>query len=370
MAELQMVWSWQPALYLFLGGMGAGAFVMAGMLYYKFRAGNERVICVSAWAATICLCVGLLLLVTELTNPLRGMMLWQSFTHFTSWMTIGAWILLCAVIVFGLTAVLSTKTLVGIVLKGGRAERLAKLEAPVFKGLFPLGMVLGVGVAAYTGVLLMSAPGVPLWNTLLLPCLFCVSGLDTGVALVEIVSISLEHWPRRAGASTENAPIASEGPSKTEASSVGGVSAASEMSGISARVAAGEPSTSVAASHRFMSRCVVVLIAVELLVLAGFLATSLSAGVSSFTAETAALSADLLLRGSLAPLFWVLVVVLGLVVPVAIAAVGARGRHVAPSAMAVGAVGAMAGGCALRFLVLAAGLHTDVVGNALAAVLL
>ena len=30
--ELQTIWSWQPALYLFLGGMGAGAFVMAAVL--------------------------------------------------------------------------------------------------------------------------------------------------------------------------------------------------------------------------------------------------------------------------------------------------------------------------------------------------
>ena len=31
--ELQTIWSWQPALYLFLGGMGAGAFVMAAVLF-------------------------------------------------------------------------------------------------------------------------------------------------------------------------------------------------------------------------------------------------------------------------------------------------------------------------------------------------
>ena len=47
-------------------------------------------------------------------------------------------------------------------------------------------------VAAYTGILLMSAPGVPLWNTLLLPCLFTVSALDTGVALVELVERGVE----------------------------------------------------------------------------------------------------------------------------------------------------------------------------------
>ena len=35
MIELQSVWGWQPALYLFLGGMGAGAFVVAAVLYLR-----------------------------------------------------------------------------------------------------------------------------------------------------------------------------------------------------------------------------------------------------------------------------------------------------------------------------------------------
>ena len=89
--ELQSVWGWQPALYLFLGGMGAGAFIMAAILYLKDRERNARIVCVSMWAAAISLIVGLLLLLMELVTPVRGLLMWQSFSHFTSWMTYGAW---------------------------------------------------------------------------------------------------------------------------------------------------------------------------------------------------------------------------------------------------------------------------------------
>ena len=51
----------------------------------------------SVLAAVVCLIAGLLLLLSELINPVRGMMMWQSFSNFTSWMTFGAWIVFAAV---------------------------------------------------------------------------------------------------------------------------------------------------------------------------------------------------------------------------------------------------------------------------------
>ena len=35
MEGLQDIWGWQPALYLFLGGMGAGAFIAAMVVYFR-----------------------------------------------------------------------------------------------------------------------------------------------------------------------------------------------------------------------------------------------------------------------------------------------------------------------------------------------
>ena len=322
MAELQSVWGWQPALYLFLGGMGAGAFIMAAVLFFFDKKNNEKTICIATWAATISLIVGLLLLLSELTNPLRGMLLWQSFSNGSSWMTFGAWAVFAAVIVFGLMALLSTRKIVVAATK--KWKKFSKVRLRARNVLAALGAVLGVVVAVYTGVLLMSAPGVPLWNTLLLPCLFAVSALDTGVALVEIIAVAVD------------------------------------------RKQAGPRKTSKA--HKLLKRFVVVLVLVELVVLFVFLSTMLQGSSGNAVVDaTGAMSADLLMWGTLAPFFWGLVVACGLVLPLVAAVVGLVARPKSSDSLAVvGASGALLGGCALRFLILMAGLHADVIANAVA----
>lgn len=328
MSELQVVWGWQPALYLFLGGLSAGTFIAAALLFFRDRANSRRVVCLSCWLALLCLALGLVLLITELSNPLRGMMMWQSFSNFTSWMTIGAWAL--AMVVFFAMALLCTPVVAKRFEKEGKSS--SGLDG-TRRILAIVGVVLALVVAAYTGILLMAAPGVPLWNTVLLPCLFVVSGMDTGVALVELVAVF-------------------------------------SGEGVSAR------------ASRLMSRCVISLVAAELIVLAAFL------GLASAGGAFAGASAQLVVSGSLALPFWLLVVLVGLLLPL-VAAVGqirrgktaktvggqgsaknaedAQGKAagVAPGGHGLalaGALGALVGGCALRFIVLAAGVHGDVVG--------
>ena len=317
MAELQSVWGWQPALYLFLGGMGAGAFVVAALLYFLDRQSNRKTICIASWAATACLVAGLLLLLSELTNPLRGMLLWQSFSNGTSWMTFGAWVVFAAVIVFGLMAVLSTEQWVKPVSKKWKGY--PKARNRMRSVLAVVGIALGLCVAMYTGILLMSVPGVPLWNTLLLPCLFTVSALDPGAALVEIVAVA----PKRAVLSNK--------------------------------------------THRLLEASVVVLVVLEVAVLAAFLATMQGSDLTTATGATAAASVRLLAQGMLAPFFWLLVGACGLGIPLAMAIAGMvlrKRRKSGRTVMLVGAAGALVGGCALRFLVLMAGLHADVVAQA------
>ena len=187
--ELQTIWSWQPALYLFLGGMGAGAFVMAAVLFLIDRTRHRLIVCVSMWAALASLAVGLLLLLSELVTPLRGLMMWQSFGHFTSWMTYGAWGAFAAMAVFAVSALLATRP-VGVWL-AKKWKWFEKRGVALRRVLAVIGIVLGAFVAVYTGMLLMAAGSVPLWSTPLLPALFTVSAFDTGVALVELVALAL-----------------------------------------------------------------------------------------------------------------------------------------------------------------------------------
>lgn len=326
--ELQSVWGWQPALYLFLGGMGAGAFIMAAILYLKDGERHGKIVCASMWAATISLVVGLLLLLLELVTPLRGLLMWQSFSYFTSWMTYGAWGAFGAIVVFGVSALLATHQVNAWI--AGRFASFEAREHSIRKALAIVGAVLGAFVAFYTGMLLMSSGSVPFWDTLLLPMLFTVSAFDTGVALVEVIAAAL----------AKKEELAAE------------------------------------AKH-FMECCVVVLVAVEAVVLAAFLGSALLADASIATGAAAAASASMFVSGQLAGWFWSLVVVVGLVAPFCMALCGllskksaaAISEDAAPAKVGVdalalsGAVGALIGGCALRFLVLAAGVHADVVAE-------
>ena len=110
--------------------------------------------------------------------------------------------------------------------------------------------------------------------------------------------------------------------------------------------------------------------------LAAFLGSMLLADASTPIGAAAAASAGMFVSGQLAVWFWGLVAVLGLALPFAMALKGLLAKEKpagsgakADDAAAVdvptiaGAAGALVGGCALRFLVLAAGVHADVVAD-------
>lgn len=320
---LQLTWSWQPALYLFLGGMGAGAFIMAAVLYLIDSTKHRLIVCVSMWAALASLAVGLLLLLFELITPARGLLMWQSFGHFTSWMTYGAWGAFAAMAVFAVSAMLATRP-VGVWL-AKKWKWFEKRGTALRRVLAVIGIALGAFVAVYTGMLLMSAGSVPLWDTALLPILFTVSAFDTGVALVELVAAAL----------SKKDPLAPK-------------------------------------ARALMERIVVVLVVMEAGVLAAFLAGMLGGDAQSAVGATGMASATLLVSGGLATCFWGMVVACGLALPLIMAVVGLllhrRRRPTGPKKslaplMAVGAIGALIGGCELRFLILAAGIHADVVAE-------
>lgn len=320
MIEFQSVWGWQPALYLFLGGVGAGAFIAAAILYLVDSEKNKKTALISSILAIACLGFGLLLLLTELTSPLRAMLLWQSFSNFGSWMCLGAWLLILAVVVFALNAAF---------LFGKPFKMEAEKQAGLAKITSGVGIVAGLGVAIYTGVLLMTAPGIPFWNTPLLPCLFTVSALDTGLAAVMIVMM-LTRKDEQAHASI-----------------------------------------------RVMELVVVALVVIEALVLGNFMGQALDGGnfASSIATDTsvlaAAASAERLMFGDLSGAFWGLFVGLGLVVPLvaAVASVALHGKATARWSSLLGAACALIGGCALRFLVLFAGAHADFVIDAVSRLL-
>lgn len=292
---LQTQWGWQIALYLFFGGLAGGTLLVAGIVDCRHGEELKPTVSISAWIAVVLLIVGVSLLATETLMPLRAVLLWRSFSHFGSWMTIGAWLLVLAVIAAILYAASVT---------GGFTARMAWLGKAhrVFRAF---AMVLGTCVALYTGILLYVLVAHPLWNTLLIPALFTVSAIDTGVALVMLILVCRN---RDAGAGHE-------------------------------------------VVHK-LEVTAVVLIVLEVLVLAALLAT---VSVGSVTGEK---SVALIVNGTLAVAFWLGVVVCGLAVPFGIDlfSVAKNRPGVSVALPVISATACLIGGCVLRFVILMAGL--------------
>lgn len=165
------IWGSIIAWYLFLAGLGGGAFVSAAILRWK-SPDARSMIRIGRIIAPIVVMVGLVLLIFDATagfhNPLRFIFL---LTNFGSVMTWGVVFLGCFVVVALIVAIMDLT---------GHADSIPKW-------LDGLGAALGICVAVYTGCLLGVCKTFPLWNNALLPILFLVSAMSTGMASVLLV---------------------------------------------------------------------------------------------------------------------------------------------------------------------------------------
>lgn len=170
-------WGLPVAIDLFCAGLGAGAFMLAVAAQLandkKYRAVSVAGAAIAPWPVIL----GVLLLVVDLGQPLR---FWEmlvrkgpGFLMFspTSTMSIGTWLLTIFVI---LSLAYLVLTLAALAFPG-----MAKLRA--FVGI--IGLPFALLVMVYTGVLLAASPNA-VWNSPLLPVVFVISALATGVACV------------------------------------------------------------------------------------------------------------------------------------------------------------------------------------------
>lgn len=159
------IWGWPIIIYLFLGGVGAGAYLVSFGIERGIIKGSNKLRLSGYILSAPCILIGSLLLYFDLaiafSEPLGVL---RMFVHFTSVMTWGIYIL-------------SAFAVVGMI-----SGYLAYYEKNIPSFLTTIGSVFALGTAGYTGVLLMVVQGVPFWNTLILPCLFVVSALSTGMA--------------------------------------------------------------------------------------------------------------------------------------------------------------------------------------------
>ena len=254
----QSEWGFLIVVYLFLGGLGAGTLVLSAIATFAGRQQRySQIARAGALVAPIPVMVGTGLLVFDLGRPF---FFWKLFTAFApeSPMWIGTWLL-------------TAFTLVSLAFANLHLPDAYRLWRPADAAqwryrLAGFGLPIGIAVGIYTGVLLGAVPARPFWNTPMVAQLFLFSALSTAAALLMIVAPGI-----------------------------------------------GEASVASAAEDRtLLLSADVVLILVELLIITPYIVHG------QLSTESARASLALILGGSFTWPFWLGVVTLGLLVPLAI----------------------------------------------------
>ena len=286
--KTERAWGWPIALDLFLAGLGGGIMIVSTVADLFFGAGN--LFLPASFAATVLLAIGASLLVFELGRPFQFL---RVFSRQKAIMTFGSYMLsLLIAVSFGYGTFLFS------FLPWQAMEGLRQVVAAI-------GLVLGVGVVVYTGVLPASMKSRPFWHGPALPVLFMVSAISNGIALQYLLVHVL---------------------------SSGSV---------------------VAVVEGILTAANILLLVVELIVLFIYVLT-----MRASAAPPAAQAANAWLKGRQKLAFWVGLVVIGLIAPLVLYAVGINITWILASA------GVLIGGIVLRFLIVYSGDRTLLPGEA------
>lgn len=178
---VELTWGLPVILYLFLAGVGAGVGTVSASVLLRgggggFGGDHFRLARSGALLSPLPVILGTTLIVFELGQPSRAFNLFKVIN--LSPMNIGSWLLLvfiCTSVLYALAFVPSFMT---------KLKWLSDRLAPVRAGLAWVNVPMGIGVAVYTGVMLGAMPSRPLWNSPILALLFLISALSTGVAAI------------------------------------------------------------------------------------------------------------------------------------------------------------------------------------------
>ena len=157
------------ALYFYMTGLSAGSFILSTLAYgfgiKRFKPLGK----IGVVLATVLLVLAPLNLIADLGQPWR---FWHLFPYlnFTSPITYGTFLLT----LYPLTCVIYA---VFMFTGNDRMTRLFGL----------IGIPLAVSVHGYTGFIMAMAKARALWNTALMPILFLVSAMVSGIALMILV---------------------------------------------------------------------------------------------------------------------------------------------------------------------------------------
>ena len=192
----EIYWPWPIAVYLFLAGLSAGAMMVALLVKWNYHKKQDdsiwdAMVKAGAIVAPITICVGLALLVLDLGKPLSFYWILIKY-NFGSVMSIGVALLLLYTPFAFLFAIIIFEEEIekyGFLALSRPISRLIRSFAPLSKTIETLLFILAIGVGVYTGFLLSAITKLPLWNTPILPILFLTSGFSSGIAANILVGL-------------------------------------------------------------------------------------------------------------------------------------------------------------------------------------
>jgi formate-dependent nitrite reductase membrane component NrfD len=275
--QVQVEWRWIIAVYLFLAGVGGGAYLTGVIADFAGGPAWTTVSKIGVFLGMPCVLIGCLFLLVDLGRPINAWRVWMK--PGTSWMARGTII----IVLFMLFATIQTAFWVWPF--PGSIENARGAIAI-------LGAIFAFLTVVYTGLLLGYSQPIALWRTALLPVLFFVSAMSTGIMAIILVSHFL---------AVEAAQLAL-------------------LANIDAAV-----------------------LLFEMFVVIVFLYNAYRTIESRFSAKR-------ILSGGVAATFWICVAALGLVIPFLLELFGGEG-----AAAGIAAVLGLFGGLCLRYTILAAG---------------
>lgn len=168
---MELHWSWLVVIYLFLGGLGAGAYLTSFAAEKGWLGNNSAMQRMGYYVAGPAVGIGTFMLVFDLGQGFsKPWLMLRLVTNFSSVMTWG-------------TIILTIFIFVGL-LKG----LLTFTNRPVPSVLTWFGAFLAIGTGGYTGFLVSVIKGIPFWNSGLIPVIFFVSALSTGLSITVLLS--------------------------------------------------------------------------------------------------------------------------------------------------------------------------------------
>ncbi len=169
--EKQCSWGVKVALYMFLGGIGAGIYTTSFILGFVY--GFKQLTVTGLILGPIAVILGLILLLLEAGSPLQSYRLLQGLR--TSWMSRGG-LMQFLFVLFGFGYVLPEFWIAGWLNSG----------AGIIIG--SIAVILALALATYHGIVLNESKRIPLWSSSALPLLSFFTALYTGLGLLFLIS--------------------------------------------------------------------------------------------------------------------------------------------------------------------------------------